>query len=171
MIDVLRDYRFYDIDLAHPNYMATDFVLEKFAQSCIEEEAQELMKEIRKIMIARKHKAFQPHTNAHKQFLESHVEKVRTLAGNTPSWISVKNLLTSQGKEIECIDGVFFANPVNSFLMIGLSRPQNRIRKGRYIDCTGVNLGFQTKTGKRTILFPVISSQWKEYRHRYINAQ
>jgi hypothetical protein len=79
VIDVLRDYRFYDIDLVHPNYMATDFVLEKFAQSCIEEEAQELMKEIRKIIIARKHKAFQPHTIAHKQFLESHAEKVKTL--------------------------------------------------------------------------------------------
>jgi hypothetical protein len=79
VIDVLRDYRFYDIDLAHPNYMATDFVLEKFAQCCIEEEAQNLMKEIKKIIIARKHKAFQPNTNAHKQFLESHVEKVRTL--------------------------------------------------------------------------------------------
>ena len=30
VIDVLRDYRFYDIDLVHPNYPATQFVLEKF---------------------------------------------------------------------------------------------------------------------------------------------
>ena len=27
VIDVLRDYRFYDIDMVHPNYAATDFVL------------------------------------------------------------------------------------------------------------------------------------------------
>ena len=36
VIDVLRDYRFYDIDLAHPNYAATGFLLDRFADSCIE---------------------------------------------------------------------------------------------------------------------------------------
>ncbi|MEI9945166.1 MAG: GSCFA domain-containing protein [Chitinophagaceae bacterium] len=79
VIDVLRDYRFYDIDLAHPNYMATEFVLEKFASSCIDDESQQLIQEIKKIIIARKHKAFQPETNAHKQFLQSHFEKTKAL--------------------------------------------------------------------------------------------
>ncbi len=32
VIDVLRDYRFYDADLVHPNYMATEYVLEKFTE-------------------------------------------------------------------------------------------------------------------------------------------
>src|SRR5437762_5234556 len=41
VIDVLRDYRFYDADLVHPNYMATEFVLEKFTESCIDEDAAE----------------------------------------------------------------------------------------------------------------------------------
>jgi hypothetical protein len=84
VIDVLRDYRFYDIDLAHPNYMATEFVLEKFALSCIDEASQELMQEIKKIMIARKHKAFQPDTNAHRQFLLSHFERVKTMQEKYP---------------------------------------------------------------------------------------
>lgn len=84
VIDVLRDYRFYDIDLAHPNYMATEFVLEKFAASCVDNDAQELMQEIKKIVIARKHKAFQPNTNAHKQFMQSHAEKVKALQQKYP---------------------------------------------------------------------------------------
>jgi hypothetical protein len=84
VIDVLRDYRFYDIDLAHPNYMATEFVLEKFATYCIDEESQQLMQEIRKIVIARKHKAFQPETNAHKQFLLNHADKVKALQEKYP---------------------------------------------------------------------------------------
>src|SRR6185295_20061498 len=58
VIDVLRDYRFYDVDLAHPNYMATEFVLEKFAATCIDEPSQRLMTDIKSIKIARKHKAF-----------------------------------------------------------------------------------------------------------------
>ena len=84
VIDVLRDYRFYDIDLIHPNYPATEFVLEKFTESCIDEEAQQLMQEIRRIVIARKHKAFQPDTKAHQQFLMTHFEKVKTLQEKYP---------------------------------------------------------------------------------------
>jgi len=84
VIDVLRDYRFYDIDMVHPNYPATDFVMEKFRQSFIDEESQELMEEIRKIVIARNHKAFQPATNAHKSFLKAHLEKTKELSSKYP---------------------------------------------------------------------------------------
>src|SRR5438046_163038 len=65
VIDVLRDYRFYDADLVHPNYMATKFVLEKFEEACIDEESRQVMREVEQIVIARKHKAFQPSTQAH----------------------------------------------------------------------------------------------------------
>jgi len=79
VIDVLRDYRFYDIDMVHPNYPATEFVMEKFNESFIDEQSQQLMEEIKKIVIARKHKAFQPDTNAHKTFLKTHLEKTKEL--------------------------------------------------------------------------------------------
>jgi hypothetical protein len=84
VIDVLRDYRFYDIDMVHPNYPATEFVMEKFRESFIDEESQQLMDEIRKIVIARKHKAFQPETNAHKTFLKTNLEKVKDLQAKFP---------------------------------------------------------------------------------------
>jgi len=79
VIDVLRDYRFYDIDMVHPNYPATEFVMERFNESFIDEQSQQLMEEIKKIVIARKHKAFQPETNAHKSFLKTHLEKTKEL--------------------------------------------------------------------------------------------
>lgn len=84
VIDVLRDYRFYDIDLVHPNYAATEFVLEKFAQNCIAESSQQLMQEIKKIVIARKHKPFQPETGVHKKFLQAHAEKAKEIMGKNP---------------------------------------------------------------------------------------
>jgi hypothetical protein len=84
VIDVLRDYRFYDADLVHPNYMATEFVLEKFKVSCIDEASQSLMEEVRKIVIAAKHKPFQPATDAHRQFLKTHYEKAKTLSVACP---------------------------------------------------------------------------------------
>ncbi len=84
VIDVLRDYRFYDVDMAHPNYPATEFVLEKFTEACIDGNSQLLMKEVKQIAIARKHKAFQPKTNAHQQFLKAHYEKAKALAAQYP---------------------------------------------------------------------------------------
>ncbi len=84
VIDVLRDYRFYDIDLAHPNYQATGYVLEQFKKYYIEPEAQELMDKIQQILIARRHKAFQPETRAHQQFLASFAKKTEALQEQYP---------------------------------------------------------------------------------------
>jgi len=84
VIDVLRDYRFYDIDLVHPNYPATEFVLEKFAEACIDESSRQLMQEVKRIVIARKHRAFQPGTKAHQQFLAAHFEKAKALQEKYP---------------------------------------------------------------------------------------
>jgi hypothetical protein len=89
VIDVLRDYRFYDIDLAHPNYAATQFVLEKFAENCFDESGQELMKEIRKIVIAKNHTPFNPNSQQHKRFLQTHLEKTKALQQQYP-WIDFK---------------------------------------------------------------------------------
>ena len=83
-IDVLRDYRFYDIDLVHPNYAATEFVFEKFENSFIDTNARETMQEIRKIITAYRHKPFQPETKAHQSFLQTNFEKTKTLQLQMP---------------------------------------------------------------------------------------
>lgn len=84
VIDVLRDYRFYDIDLTHPNYAATSFVLEKFAETCFDAPTVSLMEEIRKIVIGSNHKAFNPSSQQHKQFLQTHFEKTTALQQQYP---------------------------------------------------------------------------------------
>jgi hypothetical protein len=77
VIDVLRDYRFYDIDLVHPNYAATEFVFEKFRESYISAGALEIMDEVKKFVTAARHKPFQPETRAHKTFLQTQLEKIK----------------------------------------------------------------------------------------------
>ena len=84
VIDVLRDYRFYDIDLVHPNYPATEFVLEKFEQTFMSTETIALTEEIKKIVIARKHRSANPQTEAHKKFLENHLQKTKELQQKFP---------------------------------------------------------------------------------------
>jgi lysophospholipase L1-like esterase len=84
VIDVLRDYRFYDIDLVHPNYAATEFVFDQFEQSYIDEQTISQMEDIRKIMNAFKHKPLHPDTEAHLSFLQNSFQKVMALQNLLP---------------------------------------------------------------------------------------
>lgn len=84
VIDVLRDYRFYDVDLVHPNYAATEFVFDKFEHNFIDESARAFMDEIRKISLGFKHKPFQPKTISHQLFLKNNLEKVMALQQQLP---------------------------------------------------------------------------------------
>ncbi|MBC7849418.1 MAG: GSCFA domain-containing protein [Chitinophagaceae bacterium] len=84
VVDVLRDYRFYDIDMVHPNYAATKFVMEHFMRSCITAEARELSELIEQVVRARRHKPFQPATEAHKKFLLQNLQQARMLEEKYP---------------------------------------------------------------------------------------
>lgn len=84
VIDVLRDYRFYDVDLVHPNYPATQFVFEQFRDSWIEPETRKQMEEVRKIVLAYKHSPQNPDTYAHKNFLTTHGNKARHIQKQLP---------------------------------------------------------------------------------------
>ncbi|HVS95014.1 MAG TPA: GSCFA domain-containing protein [Puia sp.] len=84
VIDVLRDYRFFDIDMVHPNYAATQFVLEKFTEACIDPESRRLLEEVRQLVVARRHRPRHPSTAAHARFLQEHYEKAAGLARRYP---------------------------------------------------------------------------------------
>lgn len=79
VIDVLRDYRFYDLDLVHPNYAATRYVMDQFMEHCVEESSRLLAAQVVQVVTARKHKPFQPQTHAHQQFLATYAEKTQKL--------------------------------------------------------------------------------------------
>lgn len=79
VIDVLRDYRFYDIDLVHPNFAATSFVWESFTEKCIAPETALIMKEIQELNTAANHKPRFPETEAHKAFCKKYAEKSKQL--------------------------------------------------------------------------------------------
>jgi len=58
--------------------------LPEISHLLFDESSQAIMQEVKKIVIARKHKAFQPDTKAHKQFLQNHFEKVQQLKMRCP---------------------------------------------------------------------------------------
>ena len=84
VVDVLRDYRFYDIDLVHPNFAATEFVLEKFMETCMDEKSLDLSKQVKKLMIAFRHRPHQPDTHQHRHFMEQQWQKAKSLQEQFP---------------------------------------------------------------------------------------
>ena len=79
MMDDLRDYRFYDDDLFHPNQMAIEYIWEKFAECFIKSEAIDISKKIEKIRKAALHRPFYQKTKAYKNFIESNLLEIKRL--------------------------------------------------------------------------------------------
>lgn len=79
LLDELRDYRFYAEDMLHPNKTAIIYVWNRFTETHIAEDAQQLMQEIDSIQTALQHKPFYAESKAHKQFLLKLEDKISTL--------------------------------------------------------------------------------------------
>jgi len=73
VIDCLRDYRFYDIDFAHPNTQATNIVFDYFTRYCIDNSEKEHLEKFYQLHLATKHRSRFPETNAHKAFLKKYL--------------------------------------------------------------------------------------------------
>lgn len=84
LIDVLRDYRFYDIDGIHPNYQATNCIFDYFTETFMSAETQAVMAEVRPLATAMKHQGLHTHTQKYRQFLAHHLELAQTLAQKYP---------------------------------------------------------------------------------------
>lgn len=79
LLDDLRDYRFYEADMIHPNQVAIDYVWEAFQQQYFKPQTQQILGQIQKIIAASEHRAFNPNTMAHQQFLKKQIEKIKHL--------------------------------------------------------------------------------------------
>ena len=84
VIDILRDYRYFDIDFVHPNFLATSYVWEQFVKSCISPSVYDVMEQVREIVTARSHRARFPETEAHRRFLESYAARTIALMDKYP---------------------------------------------------------------------------------------
>lgn len=71
LIDDLRDYRFYDADMLHPNRQAIDYVFAKFGETYFDIGTQAFLKKWDKIHKSLHHSAFYSETKAHQQFLKN----------------------------------------------------------------------------------------------------
>lgn len=83
LLDDLRDYRFYQSDLIHPNEQAEDYIFEQFVNAYFTNELKKFIQEWQKIRQALAHRPLYPNTPSHRQFLENLLQKLQKIADFT----------------------------------------------------------------------------------------
>jgi hypothetical protein len=84
MMDDLRDYRFYEPDLVHPNKVAQDYIWERFSESMMSETCRKILKEVEAVTRAKTHRVRNPESDKHKQFLHATLDKIKELKSKYP---------------------------------------------------------------------------------------
>ena len=84
VIDELRDYRFYDAAMMHPNDVAVDYIWKRFSQSRLSPDAQSFLKEVSKIVKARHHRPSGHPTTSYHSFVQQTLDKIIELSRRYP---------------------------------------------------------------------------------------
>ena len=79
MMDDLRDYRFYNSDMVHPNETAVDYIWEHFIHVWMAENTASIMKEVETIQRGLAHKPFNPDSEEYKKFTQTLQLKIHKL--------------------------------------------------------------------------------------------
>ncbi|MFZ1579560.1 MAG: GSCFA domain-containing protein [Saprospiraceae bacterium] len=86
MMDDLRDYRFYEKDLIHPNEQAIDYIWEKFEGHYFDGETTNLNKKIGKIIQQMNHRPFNVESTEYQYFMKN-LETQKSLLQSAYPWI------------------------------------------------------------------------------------
>ena len=90
LMDDLRDYRFYEDDMVHPSKVAIDYIWEKFTKAWIDDTSVRISEEIQRLTNACNHRAFNPDSEAYRNFMAMHLIKAKSLQDQFP-YIDLSN--------------------------------------------------------------------------------
>ncbi len=82
--DDLRDYRFFETDLAHPNKQAIDYVWQKFSDYYFSEQTTTLNTKLQELLNAINHKPFNANGTEYILFKKTHLDKCEQLKKQFP---------------------------------------------------------------------------------------
>lgn len=79
LIDDLRDYRFYENDLLHPNKIAIEYIFNFLGNSFFSEDTFKLYKKINKIIQAKYHRPFNETSVEYSKFIQKNINDIENL--------------------------------------------------------------------------------------------
>lgn len=84
VLDELRDYRFYDEDMTHPNQIAIKYIWQRLSETYFDEEAPPIIKEWQKIYQALNHRPINNQSDNYKHFLRQTLLKLKAFNKKYP---------------------------------------------------------------------------------------
>lgn len=102
MMDDLRDYRFYEKDMIHPNETAIEYIWDKFTHSYIEKNSIEIMNEILKLKKSLLHRSRNPKSIENKNFILKNIEIAKKIEYEY-SFINLSNEIQILENNLEII--------------------------------------------------------------------
>lgn len=84
MMDDLRDYRFYEADMIHPNGQAIDYIWQFFKETYFSPATHTITDEVQKVNLMRQHRPLHPDTEGYQKFVQSLNEKIKILEDKYP---------------------------------------------------------------------------------------
>ncbi|MBK8518309.1 MAG: GSCFA domain-containing protein [Saprospiraceae bacterium] len=84
MMDDLRDYRYYDPDMIHPNSVAIDYIWSKFEHHYFTDHVKQLINKIDSIILAAAHRPLSPSSDEHIRFCKNQLNEIQKLQGEYP---------------------------------------------------------------------------------------
>lgn len=84
LVDQLRDYRFYDDDLAHPALVTVEIIYQKFLQQFFSESARTTVNRLEKVRNFIDHQPFDRESKAHRSAIEKQVYQLESIQADHP---------------------------------------------------------------------------------------
>ena len=84
VLDDLRDYRFYEADLIHPNDQAINYIWTFFGDTFFDEPSKNLNKQLAQLQKAITHRPFHPQSEAHQQFIQQQLQNIQKMERQYP---------------------------------------------------------------------------------------
>lgn len=85
ILDDLRDYRFFDEDMLHPGKKAIDYVWDLFCNAWFSNDAITFLREMNKLVKAKKHRPFNPQSKTYEVFLIQNIKKIHKISETYPN--------------------------------------------------------------------------------------
>jgi len=89
LMDDLRDYRFYENDLLHPNSQAIEYIWQAFSQTYFSAGTQKIIQQVQNVRNAMQHRPFQKNSSEYAAFCARQRDLCAALARQFP-WIDLR---------------------------------------------------------------------------------
>jgi len=106
VLDDLRDYRFFEKDMMHPNESAIQYIWDFFQQTYFSKETYPIFNKVKKIVQASKHRPFHKNIYAHQQFVKKQLGNITELEEQYPFLLltNEREIFQAQISEVPRVD-------------------------------------------------------------------